>query len=127
MTPEEGYELARKQRPGVKIVMGPTEAREERMEPVNIMTRLKWYLDLPGDSSWWAYGVRKVCGGKLPHGIALGTGALVEALLRRPLTRAEWEHLNDGTSEDRKAFVKKAMEEVRAETLDRQVESCAGA
>lgn len=88
MTPEEGYELARKQRPGVKIVMGPTEAREERMEPVNNMTRLKWYLDLPGDSSWGAYGVRKVCSGKLPHGIALGTGAFVDRLLKRPLTQA---------------------------------------
>lgn len=127
MTPEEGYELAKKQRPGVKIVMGPTEAREERMDPVNIMTRLKWYLDLPGDTSWWAYGVRKVCGGWLPHSIALGTGAWVEAITQRPLTRADWEILHNGSAEYRKAFVKKRLEEARAETLDRKVESCTSA
>ena len=33
MTPEQGYHLARFQRPGVKIVMGSYEAREERIAP----------------------------------------------------------------------------------------------
>lgn len=33
MTPEEALDLARFQRPGIKIVVGPTEAREERLPP----------------------------------------------------------------------------------------------
>jgi hypothetical protein len=33
MTPEAGYDLAAKQRPGVIIVMGPEAAREERIRP----------------------------------------------------------------------------------------------
>jgi hypothetical protein len=35
MTPEEGYRLAQYQRPGVKIIMGPTEAREEWIKPLS--------------------------------------------------------------------------------------------
>ena len=35
MTCEEGYRLAQYQRPGVKIIMGPTEAREEWIEPLS--------------------------------------------------------------------------------------------
>ena len=114
MTPEEGYELAKKQRPGVKIVMGPTKAREERMAPVNIMTCLKWALSLPGDTSWWAYDVRKVCGGWLPHSFALSAGWCAETIVQRPLTRADWEHLHNGSAEDHKTFVRKRMEEARA-------------
>ncbi len=51
MTPEEGYELAKKQRPGVKIVMGPTDCRDEWMEPIN-------YVDMRairGPGSWDDY------------------------------------------------------------------------
>lgn len=34
MTAEEGMRLAQHQRPGVRIVMGATQAREDRIEPV---------------------------------------------------------------------------------------------
>ena len=35
MTCEEGYRLAQYQRPGVKIIMGPTDAREEWIKPLS--------------------------------------------------------------------------------------------
>jgi len=48
MTPEEGYSLSEYRRPGVKVVMGITNAKEASVEPLP-----KYNLNkLPGDSSW---------------------------------------------------------------------------
>ncbi len=58
MTPECAYELARYARPGVKIVMGATEAREEQIRPLDVSQLSK----LPGDSTWFAYLIRQRLG-----------------------------------------------------------------
>jgi hypothetical protein len=54
MTPEEGYELDAKQRPGVIIVMGPEEAREERIPPLGYH-EARELRDRPGPSTWLEY------------------------------------------------------------------------
>lgn len=110
MTPDQGYALAMRQRPGVKIVMGATEAREERIAPLDIETRLEWWRSLPGDVSWRWHDVRAVCGGWLPHSIALSAGAAVEDRTGRRLTRAEWEYLHNASAAERADFIAKHME-----------------
>lgn len=48
MTPAQGYNLAQYQRPGFKVVMGATEARDVTIKPIS-----KWkYSQLAGDVSW---------------------------------------------------------------------------
>lgn len=53
MTPEEAYTLARYQRPGVRLIVGPTAAREDHITPLNphVLSRL------PGHPSWVDYDV----------------------------------------------------------------------
>lgn len=105
MTPEEGYRLAQYQRPGVQIVMGPTEAREEPVRPLTDMD----YSKLPGDCSLFDYDVRRVCGGWLPHRLAIFAGGMIWVATGRLLTVHEWRYLHDATAEARRAFVHDAL------------------
>ena len=68
MTPEEGYRLAQFQRPGIKIVMGPTEAREDRIAPRAVLYGKAWgdtgaptpVLDTA--TSWFEYDCARLVG-----------------------------------------------------------------
>ncbi len=92
MTPEQGYDLAKFQRPGVKIVMGATGAREEKMAPVNYQVLRK----LPGDWSWVEYDLRKRLG-FLPSLWARMYGLAAEQL-GHMTTDAEWKWLSGPSS-----------------------------
>ena len=68
MTPEEGYHLAAFQRPGIKIVMGATEAREERVAPHPLLYG-KVYGDtgtptpvMTSATSWFEYDCARLIG-----------------------------------------------------------------
>ena len=70
MTPEQGYDLAQLQRPGVKIVMGPYQAREERISPRGRAPQDRAYGDSGGmptpvantASSWFEYDCARLVG-----------------------------------------------------------------
>lgn len=49
LTPEEGYRRAEFQRPGVRIIMGPTQSREEKIAQVNA-----WVI-FAGPQTWRQY------------------------------------------------------------------------
>lgn len=68
MSPEEGYRLAHYQRPGVKIVMGVTEAREERI-PARALLYGKAFGDgrnatpvLDSATSWFEFDCARLVG-----------------------------------------------------------------
>lgn len=58
MTPDQAYDLARYQRPGVRLIVGATEAREEPVKPLD----WRQMKDLPGDRSWFDHDIRKLIG-----------------------------------------------------------------
>lgn len=92
MTPEQGYHLAKFQRPGVVIVMGPLEAREKRTAPIH------WcdYLGLPGERSLEEYALRR-----WPDLITFSMAVLAAEIaekLGHAVTDAEWRWLHGPAS-----------------------------
>jgi hypothetical protein len=88
MTPQEGYELAKYQRPGFKVVMGPDRAKSQRISAIP-MEDLK---DLPGFHSWLWYDAYRLYG-FVPSGWAMNF--LVVAISRDHLpTQEEMEWLH---------------------------------
>lgn len=89
MTPEEGYRLARYQRPGVVIFMGPDEAEERAVFPLSADTINR----LPGDPSLWARNMRTRLGFvPCPWVLMFATQAKVQA--GHNVSNDEWRWLH---------------------------------
>lgn len=108
LTPDEAYKLVPFQRPGVKYVVGPTDAYEAQMDPISSYQAQM----LTGPSSFWEYNVRRVAG-FTPHALAQGVGAAVSNLRGTELAKEEWVHLHAATSEERNRYFIAEMEKVR--------------
>ena len=89
MTPEQGYEHAKRQTPGCKVVMGPTAARIAPVPPISNME----YYKLPGPCSYWEYTVIKEIG-YIPSAWSK-TCALVAMDLGHVMQIGEWNWLNE--------------------------------
>lgn len=85
MNPERALELAKHQRPGVRLVVGPTEARGEPTWP------LPSTHHLPGDPSWRERDLRRRLG-FVPSLWAQWQAAAAECLGHK-VTVSEWRWL----------------------------------
>jgi len=92
MTPEQGYELAKFQRPGVKIVMGPTDAVEVEVTPMSFLD----LRDLPGDANWFDRDMRAWLG--FVPSLWATFFATVAGALGHFVTKEEWEWLDGRNS-----------------------------
>lgn len=103
---DEALRLAKYQRPGVRLIVGPTEAIETRVEPVKSYILYK----LPGPSSFFERDVVKLCGFK-PHMLAMCNGYRLQRLIKRKLTVQEWKILHDKSKKEVDNFVKELITE----------------
>lgn len=104
MTPDRACELAQYQRPGVKLVVGPTEAREEVVKPL-------WYWhvwQLPGDASWWHRDARLRLGFE-PHPVGEMIGRMIEETTGDMLSVEDWMTLQNGSQADREGVARRAL------------------
>lgn len=112
MNIEEGYDLAKKQRPGVKIVMGPESCYEKFIDPL-------YYSDsgmLKGSCSFYEYDVNKMCG-FIPKPLVLSLGYLIEKIYAScgadyQLTKSDWEYINQASYQERNDFFRDKIENI---------------
>ena len=111
MTPDQAIQLAQFQRPGVKLVLGAEEAREEIIAPLS-----SWQLSqLPGDSSWQLRDLRLWLG-FTPSLWAFACGTVFTAVSGRNPTKEEWIWLNGPASlKDTQDWVSAAQEKLKGE------------
>ena len=88
MTPEAALELAKYQRPGVVLQVGPTEAKEARIRPLSDQ-RLR---ALPGDATWLDRHLRLRLG-YVPSAWAKQAAKWMTLAARRRITDDEWRWL----------------------------------
>ena len=93
MTPEQALDLAKFQRPGVRLIVGPTEAREVRTEPRDVPTNWR----APQPATWLEYDLRRRLG-FIPSAWAMFFAAQYERITGKQPSDAEWLwlHRNDG-------------------------------
>jgi hypothetical protein len=89
MTPDQAMQLARFQVPGVKVVVGPTAVRIERIAPLSPV-RLD---ELPGDHSWHERDLRLRLG-FVPSAWAQSFGGAASRHFGHDVTDAEWRWLH---------------------------------
>ena len=88
MTPEQGYDAAKFQRPGIKIVMGPHAAKESPISPLS-----HWAISkLPGHASWSDRDLQAKLG-FLPSMWAQCFACIAQAF-RHDVTVEEWKWLH---------------------------------
>lgn len=102
MTPDQAMAMARFQRPGVKLVVGPTKAREEPVAPL----RRQALHALPGDYSWRSRDLRLRLG-FLPSLWAMFFAEIAQSV-GHTVTDAEWRWLHGPAClNEARAWVKK--------------------
>ena len=121
MTADEAMRLAAFQRPGVRLIVGPTEAREERTEARALPA--DWRDSQP--TSWREYDLRRRLG-FIPSLWAFGWADAYKGITGREPTDAEWVwlHRRDGQGaslQDARAWLSKAEQEA-VDDLKRQLE-----
>lgn len=100
MTADEAIELAAYHRPGVRLIVGPTDAREEfgvaaDYLPMSVRNHIgvKKHGEYPiWQSSFWARDLYNRLG-FFPSGWAISWAHLFECFAGRDVTVAEWEWL----------------------------------